>query len=57
MVWDALTVWFQKFVTNCALVIILLQAIAPMGVKIYNELPREIRASYNFKQQVKQHFK
>ena len=25
--------------------------------KIYNELPRDIRASDNFKQQVKQHFK
>ena len=28
-----------------------------MGAKIYNELPREIRASDNFKQQVTQHFK
>ena len=28
-----------------------------IGAKIYNELPREIRASDNFKQQVKQHFK
>ena len=28
-----------------------------MGAKIYNELPRDIRASDNFKQQVKQHFK